>query len=174
MEQIIREIMELIAGEMRKRIVGQGHNLTGRLANSIEYTVEKNGDYTSGLMYIEDYGVFVNVGVSASRIPYGKGGGNRGGTSAYIQGLIEFWEHRGLTGREAIGAAFATAKVHAREGMPSRSSSRFSDSGERTGFVKEAVSGISNKIEENIASKFGKTLTLEFSELFNTEKIRIA
>ena len=171
---IVSDIMQLIQEAMRDQIDAQGHRLSGKLSDSITFSVSENESEVTGQMFIEDYGVYVEVGVSADRVPYGKGGGKPGGTSKYIQGLINFWEQKGLSGREAVGAAFATAKVLAREGMPSRASYAYSQSGKRTGFIKEAVNDKMQEIQDKLSARYGTELILQFGEAFKNEKIRIA
>jgi len=170
---IVKEIMTNLQKQLRESSTAQGHRLTGKLENSIQFTVEPGSGSVVGTMYMEDYGTFVEVGVKADRIPYGKGGGKRGGTSLYIQGLISFWEHRGLSGREAVGAAFATAKVHAREGMPTRASSRFSSTGERTGFIRTVLQKEAPGIAKDIEEKFGAKLELFYAQAFDTERTTV-
>lgn len=173
LKAIVEDIMQLIREAMRDQIEAQGHKLTGKLSDSITFSVSENGNDVVGQMFIEDYGVYVEVGVSADRIPYGKGGGKPGGTSKYIQGLISFWEHRGLSGRDAVGAAFATAKVHAREGMPSRESYKHSSTGKRTGFIKEAVNDKMQEIQSRLSTLYSKELIIQFADEFQSPKIRI-
>ncbi|MGL4640884.1 MAG: hypothetical protein ACRCVX_14265 [Shewanella sp.] len=158
---IVKELMSELQAALRESLEAQGHKLTGRLSDSITYELSEDGRDAVGRMYFAEYGVYVNAGVSANRIPYGKGKGRKGGTSLYIQGLVEFWEKKGLSGREALGAAFATAKVHARDGMPSTASRRFSSTGERTGFVRAAIDSRLNDIEKKLGVKFGGQLTLQ-------------
>ena len=116
-------------------------------------------------MEMENYGVFVEFGVKANRIPF-SGRSGKGGKSQYIQGLISFFEKRGLSGREAVGAAFATAHVHAREGMPSRASARFSKTGERTGFIKTVLDSEVKSISDRIEKEFGVKIQFLFAETF--------
>ena len=56
-----------------------------------------------------------------------------------LQGLVKYWEGKGLGQREALRAAFATATIHKREGIPSRQSLQYSRSGKRTGFITEVL-----------------------------------
>lgn len=173
---MIREILTSILDELQKALRAelkvQGHVLSGKLSQSIEYEISIDGNEAVGRMYFEEYGLFVETGVSADRIPFGGSGGS-GGTSKYIQGLISFWEGRGLSGRDAIGAAFATAQVHKREGMPSRASYRFSSSGERTGFVRTVIEDNTERIGATISELYGAELKLQFAEDFsNYENIR--
>lgn len=171
--EIVVDIMSGLQKALREELVSQGHTLTGNLSSSIEFEVSSDGNSIVGTMYFEDYGLYVETGVTADRIPFGgrRGGG---GTSKYIQGLITFWEERGLSGREAIGAAFATAHVHAREGMPSRSSYQFSQTGERTGFARTVIDREVDNIAETIREKYGATISLELSRsLPNFENIKV-
>lgn len=163
LQSLIVDIMLELQTALRDELAAQGHVLTGKLSDSIMFEVSADGDEIVGQMYVADYGVFVNVGVTADRIPFG-GRSGKGGTSQYIQGLISFWEGRGLSGREAIGAAFATAHVHAREGMPSRGSYRYSSNGERLGFVQDAVESRIARIEKTLSEKFSATLEFEISD----------
>lgn len=164
LKSLVIETMLELQLALRTELAAQGHELTGKLSDSIVFEVSANGSELVGQMFFEDYGVFVNVGVVAQNIPFGRGkGGRKGGTSKYIQGLIEFWEHRGLSGREAVGAAFATAHVHAREGMPSRGSYQYTSTGERLGFVQDAVERRIADIENTIGEKFGASLVFQIS-----------
>jgi hypothetical protein len=162
---VVREVMAELQRSFRDELKAQGHNLTGKLSDSIIYDIEKDSDTVTAKMYIENYGLSVEFGVPANRIPY-SGRTGSGGTSKYIQGLIRFWELRGLSGRNATSAAFATAAKHKKEGMPTRSSFGFSSTGERTGFIKRAIEAQTPKIQGAIEHKFGAILQLQFSENF--------
>lgn len=159
---IITEVMELLRESLRKEQAAQGHNLTGKLSDSLEFEISEDGSSIVGRMFAEDYSSYVEFGVRADRVPFsGRGGG---GTSLYIQGLISFWEEKGLSGREAIGAAFATAHVHAREGIPSRGSYAFSSTGERTGFISTTIEENLEPIGKLIENKYGAILELNFAK----------
>jgi len=170
--ETLESVLKLIQDELRAELAAQGHRLTGALENSLQYKIEVKSTVAIGRIYSEDYGIFVELGVSPERIPFGKGKGGGKKTSYYIQGLIAFWEKRGLSGREAISAAFATAHVHAREGMPSRASYRFSSTGQRTGFVKAVTERNLDRIGDIIAEKYGATIELEIAKQFDS-RIRI-
>ena len=163
---IVRDIMAQLQKGFRESLQEQGHNLTGKLSESIDYEIENSGGNITAKMYIEDYGLSIEFGVPASRIPYGGGKGS-GGTSKYIQGLIRFFELRGLSGRNAVGAAFATAKKHKKEGMPTRASSAYSSTGKRTGFIKAALDKEIPLIEEMMSQKFGAILEFKFKDAFS-------
>lgn len=170
----LKDAMARLQADLRKELKSQGHYLTGRLHDSIEYEIEVVGDVVRAVMECEDYGLSMEFGVSADKIPYTPGG-NRGGTSKYIQGLISFWNKRGVTGREGIRAAFATAAKHKREGMPTRSSYAFSTTGERTGFASTVIERDLELIGRILEEKTGATLEIRLvPELGKIEPIRIS
>lgn len=131
----MEDIRKLLIAELS----AQGHRNTGALEKSLSYDVKREGDSIVAVMTAFEYGLYVEFGVPASRIPYTPGGRKRGGKSKYIQGLVTFFSHKGLSPREALGAAFATARKHKREGMPTRGSYAFSSNGRRTGFTQNTL-----------------------------------
>lgn len=132
----LEDTLNAFIAEIKKQYTMQGHTLTGNLVNSLRWEIETKDTKLTGKVYIADYGLYVNNGVSAVNIPFGKGGG---GKSKYIQGLIRFFLLRGLGDKEAKGAAFATARKHKKEGMPTKASSRFSKNGKRVGALDDAI-----------------------------------
>jgi len=155
----LQDAMKRLQDDLRKELKAQGHYLTGKLNDSIEYDIRVEGDFIRAEMEIEDYGLAMEFGVPASRIPYTPGAGG-GGTSKYIQGLIRFWNLRGVTGREGVRAAFATARKHKREGMPTRSSHAFSSTGARTGFASTVLERDLELIGRILEEKTGATLEI--------------
>lgn len=144
MEALGRAIIDAIAEEWRK----QGHRLTGAFEEAMSYEV--NGDEL--IIYDNTergYGKILDEGVPADRIPYTVGGGRRGGTSKYIQGLASYAQLRmGTDSRTALSIAFAIAAKHAKEGMPTINSRRYSQTGKRTKFVEDSVPRIDALVEE--------------------------
>lgn len=170
----LESAMQRLQTDLRGELKAQGHNLTGRLSESLEYDIEVEGDVIRAVMECEDYGLAIEFGVPASRIPYTPGGGG-GGTSKYIQGLIRFWNLRGVTGREGVRAAFATAAKHKREGMPTRSSHAFSSTGARTGFASTVLERDLEFIGRILEEKTGAVLQISLApELGKIEPIRIS
>lgn len=159
-QPIIQSIMEELSVLLKKRIVIQGHKGSGRLIRSIEIQVNIKSNEMEGLILLNDYARYIESGVQANKIPF-RGVRGRGGTSKYIQGLFQHWRRLGLGQGEALRAAFATAYVHRREGMPTRESKRFSrdKNGARTGFIGRTVQENEKRL---IAEIEQKTL-----ELFN-------
>ena len=170
---IMREIMGFLQMKLREELAAQGHILTGRLSDSIDFQVSETSAGVVGLMMFEDYGVNIELGVSADKIPFTPGKRGKGGRSRYIEGLISFWKKRGLSGREAIGAAFATATKHKREGMPTRSSYAFSRTGKRTGFVREVLQRDMPTVAALIEKKYGAFIQLSFAESIANERLNV-
>jgi len=155
---------EYLVIKLGQELREQGHSLTGALIESLEYRVRS----FAGRMVVEflsnDYGAYLNAGVPASRIPYTAGGKRRGGKSLYIQGLIRYVERRmGLRGREAVGVAFAIARAHKREGMPTRGSYQYSRNGRRTGWVDVILKQEEQEIERQVREFVGREMEILIS-----------
>jgi len=169
----LQDAMRRLQEDLRKELKAQGHYLTGKLNDSIEYDIRVEGDFVIAEMEIEDYGLSMEFGIKPQNIPYSPGSG--AGTSQYIQGLISFWNKRGVTGKEGVRAAFATAAKHKREGMPTRSSYAFSTTGARTGFATTVLERDLELIGRILEEKTGATLEIRLvPELGKIEPIRIS
>lgn len=164
--------MKVLQGDLREELAAQGHTLTGKLRDSIQYEIEEGTDSVKATVECEDYGLALEFGVAANRIPYTPGSGS-GGTSQYIQGLITFFEKRGLQGREAIGAAFATARVQKREGMPTVGSYRFSSNGQRKGFASTTLERDLNIIGNILEQQTGAFLQISLAENIKMDSFEI-
>ena len=102
----------------------------------------------------------LNTGVSPPRIPYGTYTG--AATSQYIEGLKTYAKLRfRASDEDALGIAFAIAKKHKKEGMPTSGSYDFSTTGKRTRYIEETIKIITKDIEKLI----GK-LNVEFTNAF--------
>ena len=170
----LQDAMKRLQADLRTELKAQGHYLTGKLNDSIDYEIEVVGDIVRAVMECEDYGLAMEFGVTADKIPYTPGG-NRGGTSKYIQGLIRFWNLRGVSGREGVRAAFATAAKHKREGLPTRASFSFSTTGARTGFASTVLERDLELIGRILENKTGAILELQlFPELDRIQPLTLS
>lgn len=163
--RVTEKTLEGLISEFQDELKNQGHVLTGRLYNSMEFKISASENEIIGTIFFEDYGTFVETGVPANRIPF-SGTSGRGGTSKYIQGLIRFFQLRGVAGAEAIRAAFATAQKHKREGMPTRASSRFSKTGERTGFINRRLQSAEPRILAAFQETVGNAIEIRIVNVF--------
>jgi len=149
-QQAADKIGEIAVEAVKLELAAQGHRLTGALIDSVTYQVKQTatGAMIEGLLL--DYGIPVNTGVPASRIPY-SGGRSGGGASAYIRGLQLFAQLKfRVSKKEALSIAFAIANKHKKEGMPTQRSKRFSKTGKRTGAIQDGLQNVERQIQEVI------------------------
>lgn len=141
-------LSQWIVSELRDELRDQGHNLTGRLSNSVAADATEDADGWDIDFSHEKYGVYLDFGVRPDRIPYSPGSGAR--YSKYIQALKDWVLARGIktNDRAALRVAFAIARVQKREGMPTRGSFRFSSNGRRKGWVQYPASSKENDIQQ--------------------------
>lgn len=163
--KVVEEILKELIAEFQDELRQQGHVLTGKLINSMSFRVDEFSSQIIGVIEFEDYGRFVDTGVPASHIPF-SGRSGKGGTSKYIEGLIRFFKLRGLSGREAKQAAFATANKHRREGMPTLASRRFSQNGDRKGFINKRLQKAEPRILVQFEQIAGDKLEVRVLEVF--------
>jgi hypothetical protein len=137
-KNILAQTGAVLTLEMRDELKGQGHVNTGKLLNSVKAGVHGSGDEINLDIEMNNYHVYLEHGVKASKIPYG---GKRSGAkrSKYIEGLIKFFQSKGRSLKEAKSAAFATANVQSKEGMPTSGSYRFASNGRRLKFINESI-----------------------------------
>jgi len=134
--QIMEATGEKVVTELKSSFKKQGHKNTGKGLDSIEQvTYESQGAINTDIN-MADYLEIVNRGVKKSKIPFG---GRKTGQveSKYIQGLVQYFFEKGYSYKKALSFAFATAKVHKKEGMSTIKSSRFSETGKRQKFIEE-------------------------------------
>lgn len=145
------KMMRHLEIELKKELQNQGHKLTGKLIESIRFEVEEMHNAVEGVMFFEDYYVYMEYGTKPDRIPYG-GRGGTGRTSKYIEALIKYWKLRGKSDKVAKSAAFATAKKQKQEGMPTKNSFSFSKNNRRTGFVEHTLKTQNDKLIDILKS----------------------
>ena len=148
----------VVANEWR----AQGHELSGSAVRQMETVIREEIATIVIEGYVPDYMAINNSGVTAARIPYTPNSGRP--PSKYISGLIDYVQRRmGKSEKEAKSIAFAIASKHKKEGMPTKTSARFSKTGKRTGFIEQALDKNSAKFIELIenAITFSVEATIE-------------
>jgi hypothetical protein len=131
LEQIAKQVIELIEQEWIK----QGHNMTGAFIEKMSFEIEEGANVTINILDNTErtYGKIINRGVPAQNIRYPY-------APARIKGLTDFAKFRfGASDKDAVSIAYAIATKHKAEGMPLPSSSVHSQTGKRTGFVRDAT-----------------------------------
>lgn len=129
LQSAYNKIGQLINAAIVKEINEQGHSMTGALEQSLEVLTDNNG--VSGVG--NTYGIYLNLGVKADQIkyPYAR---------ARIDGLTRFAMFRmGVDEKTGRSIAFAIATTHAREGMPTSGSYKYSNNGKRTDSIDDAI-----------------------------------
>lgn len=143
-----QEIINLIADEWEK----QGHNMTGAFTAAMTAETIEEGNTLTINIYDNTqrgYGRILDDGVTPDRIPFSPGSGRQ--TSKYIAGLVNYVKARmGASDKDALSIAFAIAYKHKAEGMPTQASSRFSQTGKRTGFVNDATQQIDEVVSKYV------------------------
>jgi hypothetical protein len=145
--------ISVVANEWRL----QGHELTGSAVKQMETMVRMEINTLIIEGFVPDYMAINNSGVTAARIPYTPNSGRP--PSKYISGLIDYVKRRmGKSEKEAKSIAFAIASKHKKEGMPTKTSARFSKTGKRTGFIEQALDKNSQKFVELIEVSVAATV----------------
>lgn len=133
----IQQVDKKLKADLKTELSAQGHHLTGALEESIASNINESTDVTlevKAKSYIDP----LNSGVPAANIPYDPLISTGAKTSKYIQGLKQFAKLRfGLDDKEALNTAFAIANKHKQEGMPTKGSYAFSNTGKRTEVIEE-------------------------------------
>jgi hypothetical protein len=160
-EILAKQIGAILVRAIQRQFILQGHRLTGKLNSSIEDIVKLTVTGATIQIVMEEYGIIQNNGVSASRIPYDPTRRTGAGRSQYIEGLRKFAVLRfGLSGKEALGAAFAIARKQAQQGMPTKGSFRFSKTGRRTGAIEAALEDVDMEITR-LSEQFLEDIIIE-------------
>ena len=157
-EKFMFEALTIAESLLRTEYIAQGHVNRGRLINDMEKEVRSIGRLVVGELLVNDYARVLETGVRPGNIPYRRGSGAT--RSRYIQGLWRYFLSKGLGRKEALGAAFATATIHKREGMPTRRSLAFSKNGRRTKAIENAFNPRNLKKVEEIFTSVQMELTI--------------
>ena len=155
-QRLGEQVGEVVKKAVKQAFIMQGRTLTGALVNSIDYSV--NATVTSA--YIEftllDYGMILNYGVPANRIPYSPGSGAK--SSKYIDGLKMYAKLRfNANDKEAERIAFAIARKHKKFGMPLD---------KKTGAVEKGLEDSKDEVEELINEALTQVINVMFLSSF--------
>lgn len=147
------EVAEIVLISVKAELEAQGHKMTGDLYNSIKYEIRSEASKVIIDYSFLDYGMVQNYGIKPNKIPYKPGSGKK--ESKYIDGLKFFVLKRmGLVGKEAERVAFAIARKHKTEGMPTKGSTAYSKNGRRTNWIGEGIAEATPKVNEAISKYF--------------------
>lgn len=147
----VEKIKDIAVEATKLAYAEQGHVLTGALQESIEGKVRQTDAGAIIDLMLLDYGIPVNTGVPAANVRYNPNIRTGKKFSRYIAGLILFAELKfRVPEKEAKNIAFAIARKHAKEGIPTKASKKYSKTGKRTGALQEALKAIEDPIQQII------------------------
>ncbi|MVT11373.1 hypothetical protein [Chitinophaga tropicalis] len=161
-EEVMKGGAAIVEAGIKEESRAQGHYLTGAMQNSLSVVAGRFANARVVFGTAVDYTHYVNKGVAAGKIPFQQGSG--AGKSAYIEGLRQFFILKGLSDKEALGAAFATAKTHKKEGMPSKGSYAHSSTGQRTGMIETAMRKKEPQLDAHMSTGFDSLVEYEFQK----------
>lgn len=124
-EEIYQGAERLISQLLRLESSAQGHLLTGAMEDSFTAEYRKTGKENIMEGFAVDYTQYVNEGVPAASA-----------SMKQFPFLVTYFQKRGLSEKEAQGAAAATIKTWMKEGMSTQASKRFSGTGARQHMVE--------------------------------------
>jgi len=146
----------------RRAFAAQGHSLTGATERGFRVVAIERDSQTRWQLLGTNGAKFTNQGVLAKDIPFG----NRGGRSSYIAALEKYAQLRfGLSGKEALSAAFAIARKHKQEGMPTRASQKFSSTGRRTNWIPDAMRDALPLVLPEVRNQVAALIQQSFSKI---------
>jgi hypothetical protein len=155
-QRLGEQVGEVVKKAVKQAFIMQGRTLTGALVNSIDYSV--NATVTSAFIEFTllDYGMILNYGVPANRIPFSPGSGAK--SSKYIDGLKMYAKLRfNANDKEAERIAFAIAHKHKKFGMPLD---------KKTGAVEQGIKESSDEVEALISEALTQVINVMFLSSF--------
>lgn len=164
----IESIEGKLETDLKTELGEQGHRLTGALEDSVASITEEGNGSVAVEVFAEGYINPVNDGVTPAKIPYDSSQRTGAKTSLYIEGLKNYAMLRfGISDeKEATSAAFAIAKTHEKEGMPTKGSYAHSNNGKRTQAIDRTLSENEGKYElevhEGISREIDDVLEQDF------------
>lgn len=135
----------------------QWHTLTGRLkreARVVTYGNPLLDDLIGVQVLLPPYATQLDKGVKPGKVPFASSrtrNRSRGGTSAYIEALMDFFKRRypSSSTARAKELAIRTAKVARRVGHPTPGSYKYSTNNARLGFIERSIGSTSIKVLES-------------------------
>lgn len=146
----ISNVGKMLKQGLAQELRDQGHYLTGALEDSIADRANENADGASLDVEALDYIQRLDEGVEPSEI---------GDFSEHVAKMTEYAQKRmGARGRLAARIGFRIAKKHAEEGIPTKASYRFSNTGERLHVIQETYDRIEDQIDQQLEQGLDREL----------------
>ena len=155
-QRLGEQVGEVVKKAVKQAFIMQGRSLTGALVNSIDYSVNATVTSTFIEFTLLDYGMILNYGVPANRIPYSPGSGAK--SSKYIDGLKLYAKLRfNANDKEAERIAFAIARKHKKFGMPLD---------KKIGAVQNGIDDSKDEVEALISEALTQVINVLFLSSF--------
>jgi hypothetical protein len=172
-EKILESFTEELKKVLLKSWTDQGHYMNGKIIDEVELRAEYAKDFTDIGIWILKYGSYLEVGVSKEKIPF-NGITGRGGKSLYIEALTKYvMKRKGLEQKKALSMAFAIAYTQKREGMPTRGSYKYSNTGKRTEWINETMKNNVDLMQKFVADNFSQSVDIALENIILKEEIPI-
>lgn len=127
-ESQLADFLDFLCDALRNEIKAQGHEDTGELVKSIRYEMKRTGNKISATIFAAEQIDYIN-----RKLRF------RGVSRAQVDALTKWWKRKGKNDKEAKSAAWATAKAHEKQGMPTRGSYAFSKNNRRIGALQNSI-----------------------------------
>ncbi len=161
----MQQVGDYIVEKIRERSRIQGHTLTGKFEAGLRAEIVEEGNRIT-IIGIDESGVgkYIDEHVQSRDIPYSPGSGAK--SSRFIDGLTRYAELRfGLSGKEAVSAAFAMATKMKQEGKPTLGSYHFTQNQRRVGVITDTLTQEKENIRRLIFDEVGRDIKLQISNL---------
>lgn len=165
-----------VRDQLRQELEDQGHVLTRKLWNSIEFKISQDGsgDYVL-TFYSEDYGLDLDTGIPGSLIP------QTGPKADQRIRELEIWvKRRNIAKGKAAGkVAYLIHRKHTETQMPTKESRKFSKAknNRRTGWIKHTLKEnetlMKAFIREDLLELAVQTLFSILREILGSERVII-
>jgi len=156
LDTLLNSIGEVVKKAVIYNFKLQDHVMTGDLIDTINYKIQTTDIGGRVDFYLNDYGMYQNYGVTPSQIkkPFAR---------PRIEGLQRFAKIKlGISDeKEALRVAFAIAKKHSIEGMPTNNSKSM---GKKTGAINDALKDTEKEVAELIEKAMTEVITTLISD----------
>lgn len=156
LETLLNSIGEVVKKAVIYNFKLQDHVMTGDLIDTINYKIQTTDIGGRVDFYLNDYGMYQNYGVTPSQIkkPFAR---------PRIEGLQRFAKLKlGISDeKEALRVAFAIARKHKLEGMPTNGSQAM---GKKTGAINDALKDTEKEVAELIEKAMSEVITTLISD----------
>jgi hypothetical protein len=144
--------------DLKAELRAQGHYLTGELERSVTSKLIESKKDVSLEVVAADYINQLETGLLPDEIVFNE---------AYTSGILRYVQLRfHVVGEEAIKIANKIIGAHAREGMPTSGSYKFSETGERTHVLEETYTRHEDFYDQVVEDSLGYEIDNLIDETF--------